>query len=52
VLVRGLLDEPEDDGAEQDEGSKFHGASLAELRVPASAGSEQIFRARAPAILE
>jgi hypothetical protein len=30
VLVRGFLDEPEDDGPEQDEGSDFHGAFLAE----------------------
>jgi hypothetical protein len=29
VLVRGFLDEPEDDGTEQDDGGKFHGTFLA-----------------------
>jgi hypothetical protein len=29
-MVGGFLDEPEDDGAEQDDGCEFHGAFLAE----------------------
>jgi hypothetical protein len=30
VLVRSFLDEPEDDGTEQDGGGKFHGTFLAD----------------------
>jgi hypothetical protein len=30
VIVGGFLDEPQDDGAEQDDGCEFHGAFLAE----------------------